>query len=112
LKILLDEDLPRQLKRELAGHEVATVREMRWNGIKNGRLLGLATSAGFDVFLTADRSIPYQQNVPALGLAVVLLAVPHNGIATIRKILPDILSTLAGGPHQGTVTVIGTWRVE
>lgn len=56
--MLLDEDLPRQLKRHLANHNTITVQEMGWAGTKNGRLLDLATSAAFDVFITADRNLP------------------------------------------------------
>ncbi len=96
MKVLLDEDMPRQLKRELVGHDTSTVREMGWNGIKNGALLGLAVSTGFAVFLTIDRSIPYQQNVPALRLAVVVLALRNSRLATIRSVVSDILAALAG----------------
>ncbi|HEY8743257.1 MAG TPA: DUF5615 family PIN-like protein [Chloroflexota bacterium] len=111
MKVLLDKDMPRQLKRELAGHDISTVREMGWNGIKNGALLGLAVSAGFEVFLTIDRSIPYQQNVPALRIAVVILALRNNRLATIRAMTSDILAALEGSLQPGTVTIIGDWRI-
>jgi len=107
LKVLLDEDLPRGLKRELTDHDVSTVPEMGWASIKNGALLDLAVSAGFDVFLTADRGIPYQQNIPALGLSVVVLAVRDKRIAAILPIVPDILAMLADDLRPGTVTVVG-----
>jgi hypothetical protein len=55
--VLLDVDMPRQLKRELVGHDTSTVREMGWNGIKNGALLSLAVAADFEVFVTVDRSV-------------------------------------------------------
>ena len=67
MKILLDEDLPRKLAADLSGHDVATVAEMHWKGIKNGVLLDLAVSAGFDVFLTADRGIPIGKTYPRLA---------------------------------------------
>ncbi len=108
----MDEDLPRKLTRDLIGHDVATVTEMRWNGIKNGVLLGLATSAGFNVFLTADRGIPHQQNMSKVGLAVIVLAVRDNSITTIRVMVPDILAALSDEMQPGSVTVIGDWRVD
>ena len=110
MKVLLDEDMPRQLKRDLVGHDISTVREMGWNGIKNGILLGLAVSAGFEVLLTIDRSIPYQQNLSTVRLAVIILALRNNRLATIRSMVPDILAALAGNPQPGTVVTIGNWR--
>ena len=89
MRVLLDEDMPRQLKHELRGHDVSTVQEMGWNGIKNGVLLSRAASAGFAVFLTIDRSIPYQQNVPALGVAIVVLTMPNNKLATYDRWCPQ-----------------------
>ena len=111
MRVLLDEDLPRKLKRELAGHEVATVREMRWNGIKNGELLRLA-SARFDILLTGDRHMQHQQHLPVVGIAIVVLAVRANTKETIRPLVPDILTAFAGDLLPGTVTVVGHWRVR
>jgi hypothetical protein len=108
--VLLDEDMPRQLKRELLGHDTSTVGELGWNGIKNGELLRLAASDGFKVVVTVDRSIPHQHNVPALGLATVALTLPNNRLATIRAMVPDILATLAGKLRPGTATTIGARR--
>ena len=68
MRILLDESVPRRLGPLLLGHEVATVAENGWAGIENGRLLALAATQ-FDVLLTADRNIEYQQNQSALPLA-------------------------------------------
>lgn len=61
MRILLDESLPRDLSALLVGHEAVTVRAAGWSGVKNGRLLAFAATR-FDVFLTADRNIEYQQN--------------------------------------------------
>jgi len=66
MKILLDEMMPRPLKQELQGHNLFTVQEMHWSGVKNGALLQLAVSADFELLLTADRSLIYQQNMPSL----------------------------------------------
>lgn len=71
MKVLLDECLPRKLRRHLPGHEVFTVPEMGWAGVKNGALLRLVESAQpeFAVFLTMDGNLQYQQNLPAKKLA-------------------------------------------
>jgi predicted nuclease of predicted toxin-antitoxin system len=60
MRILLDESLPRRLRSAFAGHEVATVVEAGWSGIENGELLRLA-AARFDIFVTADQNLQYQQ---------------------------------------------------
>ena len=73
MKVLLDENLPHQLRRTIVGHEVMTVAYMGWSGIKNGQLLGLAEAGRFEVFITADRSIPDQQNFQGRTIAMVYL---------------------------------------
>ena len=65
MRILLDECLPKRLKRDLVGHEARTVPEMGWASKKNGELLVLA-EAGFDVFLTVDRNLSFQQDIARL----------------------------------------------
>lgn len=72
MRVLLDECLPRRLKRELPGHDVRTAPEMGWAGKSNGELLALA-ARDFDVFLTTDRNLSFQQNVSAVDIAVVVL---------------------------------------
>ena len=76
MRILLDESLPRRLSRSLAEHDVRPVAEGGWSGTKNGKLLALA-AVQFDVFVTADRNLQYQQNLAALPVAVVVL-VAHD----------------------------------
>ena len=71
-RVLLDENLPRLLKRELSGYQVHTVAEVGWAGIKNRKLLGLA-EAEFDVFVTADQNLSYQQPLTNFELAIVVL---------------------------------------
>ena len=110
MRILLDEDVPRRLGPELVGHEVSTVQGMGWASVKNSILLGLAAAAGFDVLLTCDRGMQYQQNVPALGLAVIVLAVPNKKLDTVRVLVPEILALLDTALPPGTVSVVGAWR--
>ena len=60
MRILLDECVPRPLRRELPGHNVRTIQEMGWAGKKNGELLALMAGAGFEVLLTVDQSLRHQ----------------------------------------------------
>ncbi len=72
MKLLLDESLPRRLRNEFSQHEVTTVPERGWAGKTNGELLKLAAGS-FDVFITADQGLEYQQNLTNVGIAVIVL---------------------------------------
>jgi hypothetical protein len=72
MRVLLDECLPRRLKAEFAGHQVQTVQEAGWVGMENGVLLQLAPGQ-FDVFLTVDRNLTFQQNVKGLKIGVIVM---------------------------------------
>lgn len=72
MRVLLDECVPRKLRAELLDHEVKTVAEMGWSGTKNGALLR-QTALEFDVLLTVDQGISYQQNLAGLDLALVIM---------------------------------------
>ena len=89
-RILLDECLPRRLRRELPGHDVRTVQELGWAGTKNGALLRQAVAEGFAVFITVDRNLEYQQHVPGLGLAIVALRTRTNDIADLMPLMPAV----------------------
>lgn len=93
MRILLDESLPKALRTRLVGHDAATVVSCGWSGIKNGKLLTLA-AARFDVFLTADQNLEYQQNLSTLPLSVFVLVVPNNRIGSIDPLVPDLLVAL------------------
>lgn len=71
--MLLDENLPRQLIGELPGHRVSSVVREGWAGVLNGELLRRAESAGFEVFVTADRNLQYQQTLTSRAFGVVVL---------------------------------------
>jgi predicted nuclease of predicted toxin-antitoxin system len=106
VRVLLDECLPRRLKRELAGHDARTVPEMGWASKRNGELLALA-AAQFDVFLTADRNLSYQRDLSAVGIAVVVLVAPSNSIDDLRLLSPQILEALTTA-KRGRVTLVGS----
>ncbi len=93
-RVLLDENLPRLLNRDLQGLAVHTVAEMGWAGVKNGELLRLA-AAEFDVFLTADRSLPHQQTLSDLDLGFVLLATRSTKLDDLRQLAPAIQEAVA-----------------
>lgn len=82
MKILIDESLPRFTLRLVQGHEAYTVQYMGWNGIKNGELLNLAEGK-FDVFLTADKNLRYQQNLTGRTLAIVVLS--SNKLSVVKQ---------------------------
>lgn len=75
MKVLLDECTPRVVKKRIPAHDIRTVQEMGWAGIKNGELLTLAEPL-FEVFVTTDKNLRYQQNLSQRKLAFILL--PSN----------------------------------
>ncbi len=93
MRILLDECLPRVLGQELSEHHVRTVREMQWSGSKNGKLLAL-TAQEFDVFLTVDSNMRYQQNMITFAIAVVTLVTVSNRLEHILPLVPHLLEIL------------------
>lgn len=100
MRVLLDENVPKDLAAELRGHEVHTVVGRGWSGVENGELLRRAAEA-FDVFVTMDRNIEFQQHIPNLPLGVVLICAPSNRMLHLRPLVPALLEailvTRAGG---------------
>jgi len=93
MRILLDESLPRKLALELAGHEAQTVQKCGWSGLRNGELLRTA-SQEFEVLLTGDKNLEFQQNPATLPIAVIVLLAVNNRIETLRPLIPQVLETL------------------
>ena len=95
-RVLLDENLPRQLKAPLApaASEVKTVAECGWGGMKNGALL-TAAAAEFDVFVTMDRGIEHQQTLAGLDLCLVLLSAVSNALDDLLPLAPAACAALA-----------------
>ena len=92
MKILLDESVPRLLKLRLSQLEISTVQEKGWAGIRNCELLRRA-EAQFDVLVTADQNLRYQQNLSGRTLAILVL--PSNQVPVVDQLLPQIETTLA-----------------
>jgi hypothetical protein len=104
VRVLLDECLPRRLKRDLVGHDVKTAPEMGWASKTNGELLALA-AADFDLFLTSDRNLSHQQNLSAFDIAVIVLIAASNRIDDLRPLVPRIIEAF-GTAKAGTVTLV------
>lgn len=103
MKILVDESCPRKLRNDFGPeHEVWTVRDKGWLGKKNGELLRLMVEAGFELFVTVDRNLPYQQNTGNLPIPIVVLCANDNRRETLQQLLPKIFFRLAEG-NAGTV---------
>lgn len=95
MRILLDECVPRRLRQNLPGHDVRTVPEMGWSGKKNGELLQLMAGQNFEVLLTVDQSLRHQQNVQAVGVAVIVLVAASNRLADLVPLMPAALASLS-----------------
>lgn len=87
-RVLLDENLPRKLKWSIEA-DVSTVPERGWSGVKNGELLRLA-AAEFDVLLTMDRGIEYQQNLSDFGICLIVISAVSNDIDDLLPLIPEI----------------------
>lgn len=100
MRVLIDECLPRELKRFLAEHDCSTVQEMGWSGRKNGELLSLAEGT-FDIFLTIDQGLTHQQNLKNRPISVLLVKAPSNKIEDVTPLVPRLLSEIpASQPGQ------------
>ncbi len=87
MRILLDESLPNDLAWLIFDHQVSTVRHEGWTSVTNGKLLALAATK-FDVFITADRNLEFQQNLAKLPIAVVILVARKNRVQDLEPLLP------------------------
>jgi hypothetical protein len=94
VRVLLDEQLPRQLARELTGHDVSTVQQQGWAGITNGELLRRAAAQGFEVLLTADQHLEFQQNLSRAALGVLVVVAPSNALEDLLPMVPAILAAI------------------
>ena len=94
MRILLDECVDRRLARDMSGHEVVTVPAAGWAGVKNGELLSRAERE-FDVFVTVDGNLPFQRDISAYSIAVIVLRAPSNRLVDLRRLVPQLISVLA-----------------
>lgn len=102
MKVLLDECIDRRLAREIEGHEVVTVPQAGWAGLQNGELLRRAQEQ-FDVFVTVDRNVSFQQSLPQFTIAVIILQAPTNRLQDLRPLVTHLQRKLSDAP-KGQVT--------
>jgi len=103
MRILLDESLPRKLGFLLVGHHVRTVQQVGFSGLANGKSL-LAAASDFDVLITGDQNMEYQQNHACLPLGVIVLNDPNNKLESSLPLVSELLRTLDElVPHMLTV---------
>ena len=93
MRLLLDECVPKRLRRELPGHEIWTVQEAGWAGVKNGALLR-AADGQFDALLTVDQGVEHQQNLTGLSIGVVIMVAASNDVDDLRPLVPAVLEAL------------------
>jgi predicted nuclease of predicted toxin-antitoxin system len=107
MKVLIDECAPKALKIELeaGGYDCMTVREARWSGKENGELLALA-DISFDVLVTLDQNIRYQQNITGRKIAVLILRARSNRLVDLRRHFPACIEALKS-IQPGTVVEVG-----
>lgn len=103
-RILLDECIDRRLARQISGHEVKTAPEMGWAGLDNGELLAKAEKE-FDVFLTVDRNLTFQQNLPKFDITVLVIRARTNRLRDLVPLVPKILDALTD-PQRGKALFI------
>jgi hypothetical protein len=97
MKVLLDENVPRQLKFSLTEFETYTVPDQGWNGASNGDLLQLMISEGFDLLITFDKSLQFQQNFEKFTIPVIIIQAPRNTMQEILPLIGQIKAVIQSG---------------
>src|SRR5215470_5810149 len=92
MRILIDECIDERFRNSFPGHDCQTSRYARLAGLKNGDLLAAAETAGFDVFLTVDQGIEYQQNLTGRSIAIIILRAKSNRLADLLPLVPASVS--------------------
>jgi predicted nuclease of predicted toxin-antitoxin system len=105
-RVLFDEDLPRQLRRDLLEFTISTVQEEGWSAVQNGELLRHA-SATFDVLITADKNLQYQQNLARFNIGVVVIAAVDTRLHHLRQLLPQLRKAIVN-VTPGSLIVVDT----
>jgi hypothetical protein len=101
--VLFDHGTPRGIAQALRGHTVKEAKAQGWDTLSNGELLRAAEEAGFDVLLTTDTSLPYQQNLKGRKLAIVILS--KNRWSLVRPMMQQIANAVSAAT-PGTCNVI------
>ena len=94
MRILIDECMDEQLRNSIAGHDCRTARYAGLAGLTNGELLKAAEEAKFDILLTVDQGIEYQQNLAGRKIAIVVFRVKSNRLKNLLELLPTCLACI------------------
>jgi hypothetical protein len=105
MKLLLDENLPKKLKLDFTEHEIYTVTDKGWNGVKNGELLKLLVKENFDALLTFDKNLQHQQNFKNYTITVFVLSAPINTYQELTKLTPLVKKHIKSS-NPGPVIVV------
>jgi len=110
MKILLDECIDQKLRFLFIGHDCQTAAYAKLAGLKNGVLLTAAESAGFDLMITTDQAIPYQQNLDRRRIAILILCAITDRLADLKRLVPAAVGALDRIKNRQTASVCGTCR--
>lgn len=105
MKILLDECLPKDLRKHLVGHECETVPRVGFSGKANGELLALAERSGWQVLFAMDQGMPYQQNLTGRIISLAIIHAPSNRLPDLLPHVPAILTALRSIKPGQTVRI-------
>ena len=105
MKLLIDENLPKKLKIDFPKHEIFIVSDMGWNSKKNGELLKLMLENEFEILLTFDRNLQYQQNFAKYPITVFILNAEDNAYITLKPLVPIMHQHLDSGPKPGPIEI-------
>jgi predicted nuclease of predicted toxin-antitoxin system len=105
MKVLLDECLPRRLLRDLSSFSATTVPRQGWAGKSDSELLNLATDE-FDVFITLDSNLIFQQNLETMSLSIIVLHAANSRYETFLPLIPKLLDAIESIEVPGTVITV------
>ena len=105
MKLLLDENLPKKLKKDFPEHEIYTVTDKDWNGKKNGELLSLMLDESFDILMTFDQNLEHQQNFAKYPITVIVLMAENNTYAVLSEIVENVKLELEKPLKSGAIKV-------
>lgn len=105
MKLLIDENLPKKLKLDFPEHEIFTVSDMDWKSKKNGELLKLMLKQNFEILLTFDKNLQFQQNFSKYPIAVFILNADDNTYLTLKPLIPVIHEHLNGELKSGPTEI-------
>ena len=107
-EILLDENVHKKMRFRFPGHEVVTVGDMDWLGKRNGELMKLLVDNEFDLFITLDKRLEYQQNFLVYPIPVLLLIVPGSRYEFLLPLVPQIRALLSNDLPKGVTKVVAS----